>query len=491
MVSPCWRGWKVSWPPRAQVPPKPEEIAGRLGADSSSHALARADLAALYAEHGHLATVQLKRELWAKLLRSALGTQFSDDDSLFIEHTLLVNTAEIIAHLVLGIDVRDLAPASLLRGQRFERAQIYGVVEQDFFDWVIEVPGGEKFVRSLARRVARFAWHHVEHDVLKVLYESIIGTETRKRLGEYYTPDWLAEHVVETAVTAPLDQRVLDPSCGSGTFLFHAVRRYLAAAEERGMPLTQMLSGLANRVMGIDLHPVAVSLARVTYLLAIGPERLVDPNRPAISVPVYLGDSMQWQHQADLLNQGDLVIPTDSGGQLFSTELRFPEGLLEDAGRFDRLVDELATLAARPRSSGSRPSLNSMFARLAIADADQSTLRETFDILCRLHDERRNHIWSYYVRNLARPMWLSRLGNRVDVLVGNPPWLAYRHMTADMQVTFQQMSRSRGLWHGKEVATQQDLSGLFVARAVEQYLSTGGGVTGQVSESRAARDAPR
>ena len=127
-----------------------------------------------------------------------------------------------------------MQPATLLTGQHFALAQIYGVVEEDFFDWVLEVPGGASFVRTMARRVARFDWTNVEHDVLKVLYESVIGAETRKRLGEYYTPDWLAEQVVAKAVTDPLDQRVLDPACGSGTFLFHAVRRYLTAAEEAG-----------------------------------------------------------------------------------------------------------------------------------------------------------------------------------------------------------------------------------------------------------------
>ena len=168
-----------------------------------------------------------------------MGTQFPDTDELFIEHTLLVNSAEVIAHLVLGLDVTDMQPATLLTGRRFDLAQIYGVVEEDFFDWVLEVPGGASFVRTLARRVARFDWTNVEHDVLKVLYESVIGAETRKRLGEYYTPDWLADQIVTEAVTDPLHQRVLDPACGSGTFLFHAVRRYLAAADEAGMPLAE------------------------------------------------------------------------------------------------------------------------------------------------------------------------------------------------------------------------------------------------------------
>jgi hypothetical protein len=457
------------------VPPVPAEVTARLGATSASYAVDRATLGALYAAHRDEPTVALKRELWASLLRSALGTQFTDDDELFLEHTLLVNTAEVIAHLVLGLDVTDLQPATLLSGQRFEAAGIHGVVEPDFFDWVIEVPGGAGFIRTLARRLARFAWAHVEHDVLKVLYESVIGTETRKALGEYYTPDWLADRVVDEAVTDPLHQRVLDPSCGSGTFLFHAVRRYLTAADSAGVPISVALGGLADKVIGMDLHPVAVSLARVTYLLAIGRDRLIDPARRSITVPVYLGDSLQWQQNLDLFTEGHLVIPTGSGDQLFDAELRWPDHLLDDAARFDRIVTALADQAAKPRTPGQRPVLPAgLVQRLAIAPVDLPVLEENYALLCRLHDEGRDHIWGYYVRNLARPVWLSRPGHRVDVLVGNPPWLSYRHMPPDMQATFRAMSTERGLWAGAEVATHQDLSGLFVARTVQQYLRAGG-----------------
>ena len=69
---------------------------------------------------------------------------------------------------------------------------------------------------------------------MKVLYESVISANERHRLGEYYTPDWLAEEIVSQVVTDPLAQRVLDPGCGSGTFLFHAVRRYLAPQPQPG-----------------------------------------------------------------------------------------------------------------------------------------------------------------------------------------------------------------------------------------------------------------
>ena len=43
-------------------------------------------------------------------------------------------------------------------------------------------------IRTLAKRLMRFVWTDVDKDVLKILYENFIRAETRKRLGEYYTP---------------------------------------------------------------------------------------------------------------------------------------------------------------------------------------------------------------------------------------------------------------------------------------------------------------
>lgn len=436
------------------IPPTADAIKTRLGAASSAYALDRATLGAIYEAHHDAPTVRMKRELWSRLLTSALGTQFDDTDELFIEHTLLVNSAEIIAHAVLGLPVQTIPAVALLSGQRFDESGIYGVVEPDFFDWVVEVDQGDTFIRTLARRLARFDWSAVEQDVLKVLYESIIGAETRKRLGEYYTPDWLAEAVVENTLTDPLQTRVLDPACGSGTFLFHAVRAYISAGEAAGIPLPDLLDGVTRHVLGMDLHPVAVTLARVTYILAIGRARLIDPTRGTIQIPVYLGDSLQWQEQGtDLWAAGNLVIRVDDNHELFASDLRFPSELLQDAARFDRLVNELARRAAARPAGAAAPSLGAVFQRLAIAEGDRPTIEATFRTMCRLHDEGRDHIWGYYVRNLARPMWLSRGGNKVDMLIGNPPWLAYRFMTPGMQSAFRTMSEARGLWAGSEMST--------------------------------------
>lgn len=459
------------------ITPTPAAIEERLGASSPGHALDFAELVELYRGHRDDPGIVLKRELWTKLLTTAFGTNFTDDDDLFVEHTLLVVIAEIVGHAVIGFDPTDpsIGAATLLSGRLFSvDAQIGGVIDADFFDWPAEVPGGEVFVRGLARRIARFAWAQVEHDVMKVLYESVIDTDQRHRLGEYYTPDWLAEAVVIETVPDPLTTTVLDPACGSGTFLFHAVRRYLSAAEAAGVPASEAIEGATRAVTGLDVHPVAVTLARITYLLAVGVERLAADDRPAFSVPVYLGDAVQWGQERTLINVDALTVRTEEGGTLFAEQLQFPEHLLADAGRFDRLVADLATMASTRPRGGKVPSLTATFRLYAIAPDDQPMVTETFRIMCGLHDRGRNHIWGYYLRNLARPVALARPDNRVDALVGNPPWLSYRFMTPGMKVNFKDLSEASNFWAGAAVAAHQDLSALFVARALELYLRPGG-----------------
>lgn len=467
-----------------KVAPAPAEINRRLGAASPAHMLDHASLAALYDSSAAKPEVALKRDLWAKLLRTAFGTAFTDDPGLFVDHTLLVLTAEVIAHAALGWDVSSagpLTPTALARGTEFANAQIYGVVEADFFDWVLEVPGGPEFVADLARRIGRFDWSHVEHDVLKTLYESVIAAQDRASLGEYYTPDWLADRVVADAVDDPLAARVLDPACGSGTFVFHAARAYLAAAEAAGVSDGAAVIGLTQHVFGMDVHPVAVILARVTYLLAVGRQRLTAVDRGPVAIPVYLGDAVQWEQRLDLYSGEDTItIATvgsdlvEGGGVLFGDDLVFPRSVLQDAGDFDRLVTVMADKALNTSSKKSQDLIAPTLRQFGVHEDDTAVLTATFDTMRRLHGSGRNHIWGYYVRNLIRPLWLADPEHRVDVLVGNPPWLRYSKMTKSMQVRYKKLAKERGLLSGSLGASGRDLSTLFAARAVELYLKIGG-----------------
>jgi N-6 DNA Methylase len=209
---------------------------------------------------------------------------------LFLQHVYLTIVAKTIAARVLDLPAEDAA--AILSGRALDEVGIQGAVESDFFDWILEREDGRDLVLRIARQTARFRLREVEADVLKSLYESLIDPAQRKDLGEYYTPDWLAAKIVARTMTDPLCQRVLDPACGSGTFLFRSIRAKLAAANAAGLSPAAAVGLCVDQVRGLDVHPVAVIIARVTWLLALGPA--IEQRRGELHVPVFLGDAMQW-----------------------------------------------------------------------------------------------------------------------------------------------------------------------------------------------------
>ena len=142
-----------------------------------------------------------------------------------------------------------------------------------------------------------------------MLYQNVITKEERKRLGEYYTPHWLAKAITEKVVDSPLTQRVLDPSCGSGTFIETTVEHILN--HSGGLSRTETLKKLQENVVGIDIHPVAVQLAKATWVMAaadtIRAARAEGTGTGAVSAPIYLGDSMQLRYDTGTLSASQSI----------------------------------------------------------------------------------------------------------------------------------------------------------------------------------------
>ncbi|MGA2030948.1 MAG: N-6 DNA methylase [Thermoguttaceae bacterium] len=125
-------------------------------------------------------------------------------------------------------------------------------------------------------------------DLLKTLYQELFPRSLRHALGEYYTPDWLAEHVLDQlGYHGDAQRRVLDPACGSGTFLVRAIGRLRKACQ--GQARDVLYRRILQNVAGLDLHPLAVMTARANYLIAIAD--LLPEEAPA-EVPVYWCDSI-------------------------------------------------------------------------------------------------------------------------------------------------------------------------------------------------------
>lgn len=443
-------------------------LIAELGRDSTAYARASGMLHRAWDRLKTQPEPLLKRQLWEQHLALVYGKAI-DNDELWMQHTYLVCVAKAIAVAALTGD--HVSPRDLLNGRPFTDAGIAGAVESDFFDWVLDDPDGEATVRKIVMHARRFDLSRIDVDLLKVLYESLIDPENRHDLGEYYTPDWLAARVTRRALGNPATDRVLDPSCGSGTFLFHAIRQKRAALESARVPANEIAERCTSTVYGLDVHPVAVIIARVTALLALG-NSLLD-RRGGISVPVFLGNAMQWDVHRD---EHDLVVevPPDSGsGTKGGKTLRFPLATCADGAMLDAVVSDMHQASeAHEKEAAFEPRLD----RLGVAAADRATLRTTYGIYHALRAAGRNHIWGYVARNLSRPVALSD-GEGVDVIVGNPPWLSYRFMSSALQKRFKDASRALDVWVASDEArlvTQTDLSGYFFANAARLYLKKGG-----------------
>jgi hypothetical protein len=96
----------------------------------------------------------------------------------------------------------------------------------------------EPIYGALAGRSLYAAHRELEHSLDPDRYRALVPASARRALGEFYTPDWLVEFVLDRAGYS--GERLLDPACGAGAFLVRA----------------------ENNATGWDINPLAVKMAR-------------------------------------------------------------------------------------------------------------------------------------------------------------------------------------------------------------------------------------
>src|SRR5260221_385883 len=110
-------------------------------------------------------------------------------------------------------------------GSLFQEAGLINYLEGDCFGWYAPHFTLEllESLRAVVARLAEydfssFDWRDGESpDLLKELYLRLVSPAIRKALGEYYTPDWLAQRLLDLLEAGGFrgdsDKRVLDPCC--------------------------------------------------------------------------------------------------------------------------------------------------------------------------------------------------------------------------------------------------------------------------------------
>lgn len=167
---------------------------------------------------------------------------------------------------------------------------------------------------------------------LGALHERLVGGDERRGRGAWYTPRWLATHLVSLTVAG--ERTVADPACGGGVFLLAAADRLRSFGAEPGRIVRELL-------WGADVDPVAVAVSEAELWLwsaALGGpvvagdrlvvgDALVELDLPSVDVvvgnPPFLGQlkkrtSVDADRRRALVERwGDAVLPYTDASWLF------------------------------------------------------------------------------------------------------------------------------------------------------------------------------
>lgn len=109
-------------------------------------------------------------------------------------------------------------------------------------------------------------------DAKGTVYENMVGSTFRGELGQYFTPRKIVEFMVELLQPTRQDL-VLDPSCGSGGFLIHAMRKIAdqIRQQQQNLPEHQkerlIRDTVVQNIRGTDISPRMVRTARMNMIM--------------------------------------------------------------------------------------------------------------------------------------------------------------------------------------------------------------------------------
>jgi hypothetical protein len=431
----------------------------------------------LFCVHTYFAL--LMKLIAAELLsisEGSLGSSFSSE----LAHS---SKEELLKQLT---DVED--------GGIYSKRGISNFLEGDFFRWYLEAFGSprlEDAIRSMARILSEFEpatttiEPEVTRDLLKRLYQYLVPDVVRHHLGEYYTPDWLAELVLnEAGYSGDTRKRVLDPACGSGTFLVLVIQRAREFGAKAKEPAIETAKRILANVWGFDLNPLAVIATRTNYLFALGE---LAKKLGAFEIPVYLADSVLWPKrtgQMMLVGNGAVEVPT-SVGTFF-----VPKMWVEERGylmkRAAPAVEEMAKVGCGVDEAMARLKKEGL-----VFPPHEKVVAKFYEHVLELEKDGKNGIWARFLKNVFAPM----TADNFDFVVGNPPWIRWGYLSSEYRKATLQMWQDYGLFSLKGHAArlgggEKDFSMLFTYAAADHYLAKAGTlgflITQEVFKSKGA-----
>ncbi len=319
----------------------------------------------------------------------------------------------------------------LEQGGIFRQLNIDNFIEEDYFSWYLyewddDLAGG---LIEVIRGLDHFEPSTPElepdrvRDLFKEIYQKLVPKELRHSLGEFYTPDWLAEMVlVELSINTAFKKerikeqivlsmpRILDPACGSGTFLVLAIRMFQDWAAKNSVDKKALLRGILDSIVGFDLNPIAVMAARANFIIQLG--ELIRYDEGKITIPIYLSDSVFLEKRVELL--GPVITYNSAVG---------PLTLPSTIKSYDEMTEILGymrtCLEAKVESDAFEKGLGSKFPKIM----DKTLLnffRKLYESIFNIKfTKKEDSIWVNVLKNYCAPIYCGKF----DFVIGNPPWI--------------------------------------------------------------------
>lgn len=356
------------------------------------------------------------------------------------------NATDSFRNLVdIGMDERRIELSKIAEGTASFDLNIFNLLEVGCFSWPFQKKYWTEETNNCVKDIIETLMVYETmpdltdktDDLFRDLYIAIMPVSVRHSLGEYYTPDWLAEHVVYSGNQyLPMDKehiRVLDSTAGSGTFPQKVIEIKRNKYTENGDSKKDILKNILNEVVAIDANTIAVILARINYFLAIAD--LIERD-DLIYIPVYIGDS-SIPNSYKISDDGHYYVDSI---QLQDGEMLKVKIPVEATDNLKNLITTIQNLSLfdKEDSNGVRKQLD----KICSNEVELEEISSTW-----INMNSKGLITPAITNSLLNSFLLSNIG-KFDLVVGNPPWVDWKTLPSVHRENKKEICYERNLFSG-------------------------------------------